>query len=80
MDNWTNGHFQVDSIHGSLLSGQLECEPRMTPTHAAGAEWGRGRRRGLVTCDGATPSLALRINSLMLIPAPLLVPGLVGVP
>lgn len=36
------------------------------------------------TCGGATPSLALRINSLMLIPAPFLVPeavpGFVGVP
>ena len=47
---------------------------------------GRGEGRagegegGRVTCVGATPSLALRINSLMLIPAPLLVPGLVGVP
>ena len=34
----------------------------------------------LGTCEGATPSLALRISSLMLIPAPFLITGFVGVP
>lgn len=43
VDSCRVGHCQVDSVHGSL-SGHLARDPRMTPTHAAGAGVeGRGR-------------------------------------
>lgn len=60
------------SAQTEVGQGDRACEGR--------GAWGSGAGGFMGTCEGATPSLALRINSLILIPAPFLVKGLVGVP